>query len=150
MMRSSRLRLAVFAAVVLAFVSLGCFALPMYVIWPFRHQGANELALALATKQAGPWLSAICAVLCAGAGVFIWSRTTRWGVRIIAAVALLLAIGGCLLTRVNVYELMFKPVGTPQFEAADKCISIRMTWCLRCGCMASRELTRFERWATTM
>ncbi len=35
-----------------------------------------------------------------------------------AIATLLLAMGGAYLTRVNVYELMFHPIGTPQFQAA--------------------------------
>jgi hypothetical protein len=47
----------------LALISLACFAVPMYVIRPFRHQGSAELRLALFVKQIGPWLSTSCAVI---------------------------------------------------------------------------------------
>jgi hypothetical protein len=48
----------------LTLISLGCFAFPMYVIRPFRHQDPQELAVALAVKQFGPWLSLLCVAGC--------------------------------------------------------------------------------------
>ncbi len=41
-----------------------------------------------------------------------------WLTRLAALAALLLALGGAYFARVNVYELMFHPLGPAQFEAA--------------------------------
>jgi hypothetical protein len=46
-----KFRLLPFVTLALALISLGCFAVPMYVIWPFRHQGATELRMALLVKD---------------------------------------------------------------------------------------------------
>ena len=103
---------------VCSLVSIACFAVPMYVIRPFRHQGARELAVALFVKQIGPALSLGCALLGLAIVVLNWRRTSGWLARIAMAFGLLLALGGAYLARVNVYEHMFHHLRTPQFEAA--------------------------------
>jgi hypothetical protein len=103
----------------LALISLACFAVPMYVIRPFRHQGSAELRLALFVKQIAPWLSTSCAVLALVVVVFGWPRTRGWISRSAAVFSLVLAIGGGYLARLNVYELMFHPLGPPQFESGE-------------------------------
>jgi hypothetical protein len=105
-------------AFVCALVSLACFAVPMYVIRPFRHQGATELSVALFFKQIGPALSIVCAIVALAAVVLGWSKLRRWPSRAALIVALLIAVGGAYMTRVNIYEHMFHPLGTPQFESA--------------------------------
>jgi hypothetical protein len=115
MRHSSRPTLLIVFA--LALVSLACFADPMYVIRPFRHQGATELSVALSVKQIGPWLSSACALLALVIAVWGWPRL-RWMARSVTIAAVLLAIGGVYLARLNVYELMFHPLGPPHFESA--------------------------------
>jgi hypothetical protein len=99
-------------------VSFACFAVPMYVIRPFRHQGARELAVALFVKQIGPGLSAICAVIAVAIVILGWKRMRGWMTRLAMVGALFLALGGAYLSRVNVYERMFHPLGPPRFDAA--------------------------------
>jgi hypothetical protein len=101
-----------------ALVSLACFAVPMYVIRPFRHQGATELSVALFVKQIGPWLSMVCAVLALAVVVFSWPQLRGRIAQSAAIIALLLASGGVYLARLNVYELMFHPLGAPHFQSA--------------------------------
>lgn len=101
----------------LALISLASFVIPIYVIRPFRHQGATELAVALFMKQIGPWLSVPCAVLAALVVLSSWRRFRGWAFRSALVFALVLAIGGAGLSRLNVYELMFHPLGAPQFQS---------------------------------
>jgi hypothetical protein len=108
-------RLSVFLC---ALVSLACFAFPMYVIRPFRHQGASELSAALVVKQVGPWLSIVCFAVALLLVVWNWGRMRGWLPRSAMILALVLAAGGAYLARLNVYELMFHPLGPPQFQAA--------------------------------
>jgi hypothetical protein len=115
----SRPALFLFSAVLLALLSLLCFAYPLYVIWPFRHQGATQLSLALFVKQIGPWVSVVLAVTCGVLVVFAWKRTRRWLLRSAAVLSIILAILGVFLSRANVYEQMFHPLGVPQFASAD-------------------------------
>jgi hypothetical protein len=103
---------------VFSLLSLACFAVPMYVIRPFRHQGARELAVALFVKQIGPGLSAGCALMALALVILSWRRMHGWLPRVAVAAAVLLAFGGAYLSRVNVYELMFHPLGPPHFESA--------------------------------
>jgi len=92
----------------------------MYVIRPFRHQGANELAVALFVKQIGPILSAVCLAAVLVMVILRWRRPPGWGRRFGLAVALVLTLAGALLSRVNVYEHMFHHLDAPQFEAAQQ------------------------------
>ncbi len=118
MLQSGKLRALPFVAVLTAIVSLACFGLPLYVIWPFRHQGSTELGIALFVKQVGPWLSIFCAAVCVVAVVFVWRNWRGWGVRSIAIVSLVAALAGSVLARLNIYELMFHPIDAAQFESA--------------------------------
>jgi hypothetical protein len=100
-------------------VSFACFAVPIYVIRPFRHQGARELAVALFVRQIGPTLSALCAAIAFAILIFTWRRTRGWGKRLGFIALLMIALGGAFLSRVNVYEQMFHHLDTPQFETAQ-------------------------------
>src|SRR5277367_3111504 len=57
-----------------AVVGCASAAYPMFVIRPFRHQGARELALALALKQVAPLLTIVCAAIAAICLVAFWRR----------------------------------------------------------------------------
>jgi uncharacterized protein DUF3179 len=107
-----------FVAFLCAMLSVASFAIPMYVIRPFRHQGATELSVALFVKQIGPWLSISCAVVAFVIVGSSWPRLRGWVSRTAMVGALLLAIGGAYLARLNIYEQMFHPLGTPQFQLA--------------------------------
>lgn len=120
MQRARNSRLALFTVVLLAAVSLACFVIPIYVIWPFRHQGPNELAFALLVKQIGPWLSLACAGLALATVFLNRSRMVGWRSRSATLAALVVAAGGMFLSRLNVYELMFHPIDAPQFDTADR------------------------------
>jgi hypothetical protein len=116
--RSSTLLLLLSLA--LALVSLACSAVPLYVIRPFRYQGARELAAALFLKQVGPSVSFVCALLALVVIGSLWMTRERWLVRAAIALPALLAVAGAFLARVNVYDLMFHPIDSPRFESAEK------------------------------
>ncbi len=113
-------RMLLLVTALLALASLACFALPIYVIRPFRHQGAGELSVALFVMRIGPWLSAVCAIGCAVLLAFAWTRLRGWMWRAGAVAALLVAIAAAYLTRINVYEILFHHLDRPQFEAANR------------------------------
>jgi MFS family permease len=115
---ASRYPWAIVVPLVCALAGLALFVYPMYVIRPFRSQGAKELAAALALKQAGPWLSIGFASLAVGIIVWFWP-SWRWARRSLGIVLALLAIGAVALVRFNVYEKMFHPIGTPAAESAQ-------------------------------
>ena len=90
----------------------------MYVIRPFRAQGPHEFPLAMAVRQAGPVVSALCVLFAIAVLIRAWPRV-RAGSRAILIVCVLLALAGAGLTRVNIFEIMFHPYASPAFEAAD-------------------------------
>src|SRR5438445_12523377 len=47
--------------IVIALVAFAVLAFPIYVIRPFRSQGAEELAASLVISRWSPWITAICA-----------------------------------------------------------------------------------------
>lgn len=111
-------RTPVLLAATAALAGFACFAYPMYVIRPFRHQGATELAIALAVKQAAPVVTILCAAIAVICLVAFWPRF-RWGRRTLAALFALIACGSIWLARFNVYEIMFHPMGAPAAEPAQ-------------------------------
>jgi len=52
--------------------------------------------------------------------VWYWRRERRWLRRIASAAAALAVAGMGLASRVNIYELMFHPLGPPAFVAAGQ------------------------------
>src|SRR5438105_612795 len=99
-------------------VSLACVGYPIYVIRPFRAQGARELAVALVVSRFRPLVTLVSAIAALVAAVGYWRlQASKWrrglavtGVGFICLLA--------YLARVNVYELMFHPVEHPAFAAA--------------------------------
>ena len=99
-------------------VALFCLVYPIYVIRPFRAQGVRELAAALLVLRFRPLVMGACAVFAIVAAVRHWQlQSRRW--RRAGAIAGTAAV--CIFTalsRVNVYELMFHPMGSPTFASA--------------------------------
>jgi hypothetical protein len=94
-------------------VSLFFLIYPVYVIRPFRHQGAGELAVALDVLRYRPAVMGLCVVVAIGALVGRWRR-----IGMVAGAA-----GVCLfagLSRINIYEKMFHPMGRPEFQAVGE------------------------------
>ncbi|HEY6374209.1 MAG TPA: DUF3179 domain-containing (seleno)protein [Edaphobacter sp.] len=106
-------------AVVCALVSALCVAIPMYVIRPFRTQGARELALALEVRHTGPWISGLCAAIALVVLIWSWRKLSRIGPRITMIALCVVAIVGACLTHVNIFEKMFHPYDAPAFGSAD-------------------------------
>lgn len=120
MQRSRASRFGLPLAALLALVSLACFAYPLYVIWPFRHQDATQLRIALFVLRIGPWISVLCATGCAALVVIAWPQLRGCLRRGAAAICVLLAVAGVFGARFNLYERMFYPIPGPRFEAANQ------------------------------
>jgi hypothetical protein len=106
-------------AFVCAAVSAACIAIPMFVIRPFRPQGAGELEIALAVRHVGPWLAGLCAVVVLLLMVRLW-KIARTAIRVTLAGLFLVATAGAVLTHVNIFEKMFHPYDSPAFGSADE------------------------------
>ena len=103
--------------IVLALLSFASFAVPMYVIRPFRHQDAAELAFALVVRRWAPAVATICALCSLTLVLYSWDGL-KWKSRTLLGATLTLTCLFAVLTHVNVYELMFHPVGVPDFLPA--------------------------------
>ncbi|HXC96739.1 MAG TPA: DUF3179 domain-containing (seleno)protein [Edaphobacter sp.] len=106
-------------ALVCAAISFACVAIPMYVIRPFRPQGAQELNFALAIRHAGLWLSSLCAVVVLLLVFRLW-KISGLGSKIALAVSLVFATAGAVLTHINIFEKMFHPYDSPAFAGANE------------------------------
>jgi hypothetical protein len=106
-------------ALVCAAVSVGCVAIPMFVIRPFRPQGARELDFALTVRDVGPWLSSVCAAAVLLLLLRFW-KVARVGSKVLLAGLFVLAAAGPVLTHMNVFEKMFHPYDSPAFASADE------------------------------
>jgi hypothetical protein len=101
-------------------IALICVAYPIYVIRPFRHQGALELAVALAVSRFRPAITVITGIAAILASIGYWRiQPAKWK-RVLAAAGGALVVVLAFLARVNVYELMFHPLVHPSFTAAQE------------------------------
>jgi tellurite resistance protein TehA-like permease len=115
-------------------VSLICVVYPIYVIRPFVHQEARQLALALVVMQFRPAITVIAAIAAVLSMAGYWRRQPRKWMRVLPAAGAALAIVLAFLARVNIYELMFHPIVRPAFTAgrevkldgAEKVIAVRI------------------------
>jgi hypothetical protein len=115
--RNRRLLLALAVCLLLSFLVL---VYPIYVIRPFRYQGPRELAVALAIMRFRPLLQALFSALALGLLVFVWRGVRRVWLRAGAVACTLLVLACGILSRVNVYEIMFHPLDRPSFSPAAK------------------------------
>ena len=101
-------------------LSLFCLIYPVYVIRPFRHQGVGELAAALATLRFRPLAMALSIAVALVAAIRYWHGETRMWRRIVAALGVAAVCLFAGLSRINIYELMFHPIGRPAFAPAGE------------------------------
>jgi len=98
-------------------VSVVCVGYPIYVIRPFRAQGAHELTAALVVSRFRPLITVGSAIAALVAAVGYWRvQANKWRRALVVTGAGFVYILA-FLARVNVYELMFHPVDHPEFAA---------------------------------
>lgn len=101
-----------------ALIPIVCLAIPIYVIRPFTPQDPRQLAIALAIRNAGPWVSAVCAVVVICALFLVWKRSIGLFSRIVIVALSVITLACAALTHVNIFEIMFHPYPDPDFEDA--------------------------------
>jgi hypothetical protein len=92
---------------------------PFYVIRPFRPQGAAELQAALWILRYRGLAEVLVAAATLVTLIFCWGRQRGLAPRIVGLVATILVFASGILSRVNIYEIMFHPIGRPSFGAAS-------------------------------
>ncbi len=116
-------------------VSLASVAYPLYVIRPFRAQGARELAAALVISRIGRLLTVVSALAAVVAAIAYWRARAPMFRRISVAAGAVLVCLLAVLARANFYELLlFHPLEHPEFAAAadvrldddDKVIAVKI------------------------
>lgn len=117
-----------------ALTAVGFFFIPGYVIWPFRHQTASALKLAMALRQRAPIPTMIAAVVCILLVLFLWeSHNLRR--KIVLSGTLLVVVFSAVMSRLNYFEWMFHLVKEAEFEneSASKLSSSEMILAIRFG-----------------
>jgi hypothetical protein len=99
----------------LILVSFAALIYPIYVIRPFRHQGPRELAAALEVIQIRPPIELACVVLAMCGLLWYWRAQPLLSRRRLAAAGAFLICTFAVLTRVNLFEIMFHPDVHPLF-----------------------------------
>jgi len=113
-------RLAVTVLLTCLALSLICVAYPIYVIRPFRAQGARELAAALVVMRFRIAATVISGAAALAALALYWRAQPRRWRRTCATAGAVLVCGLAALVRVNIYELMFHPNDHPSFAEASR------------------------------
>lgn len=93
---------------------------PIHVIWPFRHQGARELTIALAVIRYRAIAMVLTVAGILAAAVWYWRIERRKVRRFLSAVGVATVAAAALLSRINIYEMMFHPAGPPAIAAASE------------------------------
>jgi hypothetical protein len=91
-------------------------AYPNYVIRPMRPQGGQELRAALLVLRHQYAAELLCAAVALVALVFYWRSNARRGSRTAAMAGTVIVLLCAALSRINIYEVMFHPAGTPSFQ----------------------------------
>jgi len=88
---------------------------PIYVIRPFRAQGARELMFALQVQHWAPVASLLLALAAVIAMAIAWRAAApgQWVMKSGLLGGLLLVVGAAVVAHTNVYEKMFHPMGAP-------------------------------------
>jgi hypothetical protein len=115
-------------------VALFLLIYPIWVIRPFRPQGAKELLVALIVLRWAGWGTLLCSLAAIYIVVTRWRQGAGRWVKLGLVAGLVLVLGVTLLARVNIYEKMFHPLEHPQFlasaqapvEPTDMVIAVRV------------------------
>ncbi len=119
-LRTRTHRILSFTLLACVAVSLVCVVYPIYVIRPFRAQGARELVVALDIARIRPAVTVLSALIAIAAMVAYWRERVPLWRRGLASFAVILACALVFLGRVNIYEQMFHPIDTASFSGAGQ------------------------------
>ena len=120
-------RLIWFILAIAVVVDLVVVGVPMWVIQPFRAQPPRQLALAIALRNAGPWITLLalgCILACCAWLVVNRPRIAAMGKKTawrrvawpaVAGFAALVALASAYMARADYFQWMFHPDPHPRF-----------------------------------
>ncbi len=107
-----------FAFAASAMVAIGLFFVPAFIIRPFTRQSPAGLAVAMALRQSAAWETLAAALVCLVFALVLWGAANRRR-KIVIAVVMVLVAFSAVMSRLNYFEWMFRPVPGAQFESAS-------------------------------
>ena len=94
------------------------FAIPAFIIQPFRYQSPAGIRMAMAVRQAAPLWTVLATILAFVLALGLWPRLRRMG-KTLVVVAMLLATFSAVMSRIDYFEWMFHPITSAGFESAQ-------------------------------
>src|SRR5436305_4748314 len=113
----SRRRWAGFTLLLLILAMLAMVAVPVFLIRPFSPQTPGGLAVAFALRRWAPLATALALIAGLALAVSLWWGG-RWWSRALVVLALVPLAGAAWLSRFNIFEKMFAPLGASRFAPA--------------------------------
>lgn len=104
---------AIFVGATFAF-----FAIPAFIIRPFRYQSPGGIDFAMAVRQAAPLWTLLTIAVSFVLAIRLWPRVAKPGKALIA-IGMFLAVGSAVMSRIDYFEWMFHPISTAGFEPAS-------------------------------
>lgn len=101
---------------VCAAIAIAQFAIPTYIIRPFRYQSPRGLLLAMDLRQHAPLGTLLAGILCLIFLLASWKNASR-GQKVLLLATMLLVSFSAVMARMNYFEWMFHPFRGPQFTA---------------------------------
>lgn len=93
---------------------------PHVLIWPFRPQTARALTAGYYVRGLAPWATVALALAALVLVARMWRRSRRWWAKTLMVLLLLPTAATVWLSRVNIYEMMFKPLAAPAYARAEE------------------------------
>jgi hypothetical protein len=127
-----------------ALTAIGLFFIPAFIMRPFRHQTVGALTLAMDLRQRAPRGTLTAGLICLVFAFILWQplwqtdnpwRRSRVWRKIVLSTILVLVAFSAVMSRLNYFEWMFRPVDSAQFEteAASKLDKGEMILAIRFG-----------------
>ena len=101
-----------------ALAAVAWFFIPAYIIRPFSHQSPSALALAMSLRQSAPLVTLAAALVSLVLALILWGAAGKARKIVLASVMVVVAFAA-VMSRLNYFEWMFRPVDSPQFESAS-------------------------------
>ena len=118
-MSESSKRAALGLAVLLSIACVASFSIPAFIIRPFRYQSPRALALAMNVRTLAPTLAAFAFIGLLLLALRLWRALPKLA-RVGLAIAVLLSGASAVMTRLNYFEWMFRPIPSAGFVAPEK------------------------------